>query len=236
VQVLSPGAQELIGGWDEDLARLAEEAQRRRARRTVAVLPSQLPVSTLVQLARDQDGLARHLLRPLPRRPSPVTRRGTAFHSWLEQVYEMPQLLDPSELPGAADDSAGQDEDMAALQEAFRSSPWWGRTPAEIEVPFETEVGGILVRGRMDAVFVDPGGGYDVVDWKTGRRPHGVDATAAAVQLSAYRLAWAALSGTPLAQVRAAFHYVRSGETVRPVDLLDAHGLRELVRQVPLDG
>jgi len=236
VQVLSPGAQELIGGWDEDLARLAEEAQRRRARRTVAVLPSQLPVSTLVQLARDQDGLARHLLRPLPRRPSPVTRRGTAFHSWLEQVYEMPQLLDPSELPGAADDSAGQDEDMAALQEAFRSSPWWGRTPAEIEVPFETEVGGILIRGRMDAVFVDPGGGYDVVDWKTGRRPHGVDATAAAVQLSAYRLAWAALSGTPLAQVRAAFHYVRSGETVRPVDLLDAHGLRELVRQVPLDG
>ena len=100
-------------------------------------------------------------------------------------------------------------------------------------MPFETDLEGILVRGRMDAVFAEPQG-WDVVDWKTGRRPTGVAAQAAAVQLAAYRLAWAALSGASVESVRAAFHYVRTGETVRPADLLDAEGLRELVRQVPL--
>ena len=54
----------------------------------------------------------------------------------------------------------------------------------------------------------------------------------AAVQLAAYRLAWAQLNGiddTDLHRVRAAFHYVRSGETVAPADLLDADALRALV-------
>lgn len=36
----------------------------------------------------------------------------------------------------------------------------------------------------------------------------------AAVQLGVYRLAWAALTGCLESQVRAAFHYVRSGTTV----------------------
>ena len=108
-----------------------------------------------------------------------------------------------------------------------------GRAPHDIEVPFEMEVEGLLVRGRMDAVYAD-GAGSEVVDWKTGRRPRGADAEAAAVQLAAYRLAWHQLSGAPLEQVRAAFHYVADGVTVRPVDLLDAEGLRDLVRSVPL--
>jgi DNA helicase-2/ATP-dependent DNA helicase PcrA len=33
--------------------------------------------------------------------------------------------------------------------------------------------------------------------------------------------------------VRAAFHYVRAGETLRPADLLDAAGLRVLLRSLP---
>ncbi|MDT4945428.1 MAG: ATP-dependent helicase UvrD/PcrA, partial [Pseudonocardiales bacterium] len=74
--------------------------------------------------------------------------------------------------------------------------------------------------------------GWLVVDWKTGSRPTGAAAEAAAVQLAAYRLAWARLNHIPddeLHRVRAAFHYVRSGETVAPADLLDAAGLRALV-------
>jgi DNA helicase-2/ATP-dependent DNA helicase PcrA len=86
----------------------------------------------------------------------------------------------------------------------------------------------------MDAVFADSGGRFDVVDWKTGRRPTGVDERAAAVQLAAYRLAWAELAGVPVERVRAAFHYVRYGETVRPADLLDADGLAALITGVPL--
>ncbi|HEU0104432.1 MAG TPA: PD-(D/E)XK nuclease family protein, partial [Mycobacteriales bacterium] len=240
--------------WDDDLRQLAEEARRRRARRGEAVLPAHLSVTALVELQRDPESLARSLLRPMPRRPSPVTRRGTAFHAWLERsVFGAPQLLDPLELPGSAD-ADRTDVGLAALQEAFRRSPWWRRRPYEIEVPFEMDVEGLLVRGRMDAVFVEQvydAGAHgqldllsaspdtvrvDVVDWKTGRRPAGPDAQAAAVQLAAYRLAWHQLSGVPLEQIGAAFHYVADGETVRPADLLDAEGLRALVRGVPVRG
>ena len=57
-------------------------------------------MTALVELQRDPERLARALRRPLPQRPSPVTRRGTAFHAWLEtQVFGRPQLLDPFELP-----------------------------------------------------------------------------------------------------------------------------------------
>jgi DNA helicase-2/ATP-dependent DNA helicase PcrA len=99
-------------------------------------------------------------------------------------------------------------------------------------VPFELIVDNVAVRGRMDAVFRDDDGGFTVVDWKTGRRPAGADARAAAVQLAAYRLAWADLTATALADVRAVFFYLRNGETVAPADLLDRDGLVALLHSV----
>ncbi|HEY2442832.1 MAG TPA: hypothetical protein VGI31_06835, partial [Streptosporangiaceae bacterium] len=56
---------------------------------------------------------------------------------------------------------------------------------------------------------------------------------AVAVQLAAYRLAWAGLAGVPLDQVRAAFYYVRHDLTVSPADLLDAVGLGALIEDIP---
>jgi len=196
-------------------------------------VPGHLSVSQLVTLRRDPLRLARLLRRPLPARPNPFARRGTAFHAWLEQRYGSPQLLDVDELPGAADD-APPDEDLAALQERFLASEWADRTPVAVEVPFVTVAGGVVVRGRMDAVFPSGDDRYEVVDWKTGALPVGADATAATVQLAAYRLAWAALAGVPPAQVSAAFHYVRDGVTVRPADLLDEAGLTALVTTLPV--
>jgi DNA helicase II / ATP-dependent DNA helicase PcrA len=54
--------------------------------------------------------------------------------------------------------------------------------------------------------------------------------------LAAYRLAWASLSSVPVDKVRAAFHYVRSNTTLRPVDLMDAPTLRGLLRGLPSPG
>lgn len=105
--------------------------------------------------------------------------------------------------------------------------------PVEVEVPFATVIAGVVVRGRMDAVFARPGGRFDVVDWKTGGQPTGAAADVAAVQLAVYRLAWAELAGVPVERVGAAFHYVRDGMTVRPADLLDAEGLTALIAAVP---
>jgi DNA helicase-2/ATP-dependent DNA helicase PcrA len=219
-------------GWPREAEiLLAERAAAAAPGGADVPLPGHLAVTDLVTLARDPLSLARRVRRPVPTRPAPLARRGTAFHAWLEERYGGERLLDLDELPGAADEDAAPDDELALLQERFLASAWADRSPEEVEVAFETVVGGVVVRGRIDAVFADPDGGWTVVDWKTGDPPR--DGTAAAVQLAAYRLAWAELSGTPVEQVRAAFHYVRQDRTVAPVDLLDAAGLHALVASIP---
>ncbi|GGP61218.1 ATP-dependent DNA helicase [Saccharothrix coeruleofusca] len=220
-------------GWARDVEVLLAERAAAADRRERVVLPEHLSVSQLVELAADPERLARGLRRPLPFPPNPLARRGTAFHTWLEQRFGMARLLDLDELPGAADEDAAPDSELGRLQEAFLASEWGDRAPHDVEVSFEAEVDGVAVRGRMDAVFADPDGGWTVVDWKTGRVPDEDRLPALSVQLAAYRLAWAALSGSPVEKVRAAFHYVRHGFTLRPADLLDADGLRALIRSVP---
>ncbi|MEU7842469.1 ATP-dependent DNA helicase [Micromonospora sp. NPDC049114] len=215
---------------------LAERAELTRLSGAVEVaLPGQLSVTQLVALRRDPAGLARTLRRPVPTEPNPYARRGTAFHAWLEQRFGADRLLDLDELPGAADADAAPDEALVELQERFLASEWADRSPVEVEVPFATVIAGVVVRGRMDAVFARPGGRFDVVDWKTGAQPTGPAAEVAAVQLAVYRLAWAELAGVPVDRVGAAFHYVRHGTTVRPADLLDVTGLTAMIGQLPED-
>jgi DNA helicase-2/ATP-dependent DNA helicase PcrA len=222
-------------GWARDVDVLLAERAAADNHRERVLLPEQLTVTQLVELAGDPDGLARRLRRPLPRSPNPIARRGTAFHGWLEHRFTANRLLDVDELPGSADqESPSVDTSLDQLKSAFLASAWADRIPHEVEVPFETEVSGITVRGRMDAVFADGEGGWLVVDWKTGALPADDRAPALAVQLAAYRLAWAAMSGTDVERVGAAFHYVAHDHTVRPVDLLDAEGLRKLLAEVPV--
>jgi DNA helicase II / ATP-dependent DNA helicase PcrA len=204
--------------WAADVDALLNE--RARAEQPSAPpLPAGLSVSSLVDLARDPERAAQRLTRRLPARPEPHALLGNAFHDWVERFYGAERLFDLADLPGAADtDIAQRDaEELATLQEAFLASPWAGRTPVAVEVPFEMAIGDTVVRGRIDAVFAEPDGGATVVDWKTGEPPHGSEAARhAAIQLGVYRLAWAALSGCPESLVRTAFHYVRTGVTVVP--------------------
>ena len=220
--------------WQHEIDVLLAERDARRAQPRV-VLPAHLSVSQLVELADDPAGLAARLRRPLPCAPNPMARRGTAFHSWLERRFGSTRLIDHDELPGAADAGAAPNTELGSLQAAFLESQWAERTPHDVEVPFETVLDGVGLRGRMDAVFADVDGGWTVVDWKTGLVPGETALAAVSVQLAAYRLAWSALSGASLSRVRAAFHYVRDNLTVQPADLLDAEGLRDLLRTVPLD-
>ncbi|WP_112271137.1 ATP-dependent DNA helicase [Lentzea terrae] len=218
-------------GWAADVDVLLAERAASMNRREQVELPDHLSVSQLVELAKDPDLLARRLRRPLPFPPNPLARRGTAFHTWLENRFGATRLLDIDELPGAGDADAAPDADLERLKEAFLQSAWADRTPYDVEVPFEAEFDGISVRGRMDAVYKDPDG-WTVVDWKTGAVPEADALPALSVQLAAYRLAWAALVGEPLERVRAAFHYVRHDHTLRPADLLDEQGLKDLIRTV----
>ena len=227
--------RERAKAWERDIELLLREREMNRRRGSGRVeLPTHLTVSSLVTLASDPKALARQIRRPVPKKPAPLARRGTSFHRWLEGRWGQQRLMDEFELPGASDDFEETDAHLDQLRDRFEESEWAGREPLDVEVPFETMIADRVVRGRMDAVFQVSEGRYEVVDWKTGRRPRGKKAEAAAsVQLAAYRLAWSHLAAVPLEKVGAAFHYVLLNETVRPVDLLDEHGLVTLVESVP---
>ena len=216
-------------GWASDVDALLAERDR-AAQRPVPPLPAQLSVSTLVELGRDPDAAAQRLRRRLPGRPDPHALLGNAFHDWVQRFYHAERLFDLDDLPGAVDHDAAMTDDLAELQAAFAVSVWAARTPIDVEVPFDMVIGGRVVRGRIDAIFADDDGGTTVVDWKTGDPPDTPEAKQhAAVQLAVYRLAWAALQGCAVESVRAAFHYVRSGQTVAPDALLDSDDLHALL-------
>ncbi|MFG3252836.1 UvrD-helicase domain-containing protein [Streptomyces sp. NPDC048172] len=228
----------LAAAWDRDLDALAGELRRSRATVRDVPLPASLTASQLLRVAADPEGFARELARPMPRPPRPeAARRGTRFHAWVESRFEevtLP-LLGPEELPGADGEGADGSEppriaderDLTALKEAFERTPYARRTPYRIEAPFQLNLAGRIVRGRIDAVYREEGPEgvtYEIVDWKTGR---GQDADP--LQLAVYRLAWAEREGVPLSAVSAGFLYVRSGELVRPEALPDRAELERLL-------
>jgi DNA helicase-2/ATP-dependent DNA helicase PcrA len=213
-----------INSWIADAQALINEARTGKSETIAVALPPRLSTSTLVALHKDAQELALNIRRPMPRGQDQYSRRGTAFHLWVERQFtdaatlfgdEYLDYLDPLE----------EDSKLEDLKKAWLGSEYANRTPARVEVPFETTIGGILVRGRIDAIYATADG-FEVVDWKTGSTK--LDASAA-VQLAMYRLAWAKLSGTDISKISAAFHYVPTSVTDRPADLLDEAALVALI-------
>ncbi|GGO50013.1 ATP-dependent DNA helicase [Streptomyces daqingensis] len=233
---LAPEEARLAASWDRDLEALEGELRRSRSTERDVPLPPSLTASQLMRMAADPDAFARELARPMPRPPEPAAaRRGVRFHAWVESRFEELTLpmLGPDELPGGEDGNPEPPEivderDLSALKEAFGRTPYAHRTPHRVEEPFQLELAGRVIRGRIDAVYrevtEDGAETYEIVDWKTGR-----SRTADPLQLSVYRLAWAEKAGVPLAAVSAGFLYVRSGELVRPAELLDRADLERLL-------
>ncbi len=229
-RVLTGAAAQTAQQWQRDARLLVEEARRRRVRTIDVAVPGRLTTSQIVALAKDEDGFARALARPMPTQPQRQARRGSRFHQWVEQLYGASPLLEPDDLPGAEDDELSDDE-LAALQQRFLADGWGDRRPLKVEAPFEMVVGSRLIRGRIDAIYAGEDGGYDVIDYKTGAVPSGKDFEAASLQLSIYRLAWADLAGVDPQAVTAGFLYVRENLLKRPERLLSRDELR-----VMLDG
>ncbi|ERG69278.1 ATP-dependent DNA helicase [Segniliparus rugosus] len=213
---------------DAELFAAAEAliAEREAAAERAAAERSGLTVSDVVGLVVDPAEFARERARRGPRPPAREAQAGTDFHEWVRSWYLSEELLGLDELPGAADDGWESAERGHAprLRQMFLDSPWAARSPVAVETPFELNLDGVLVRGRIDAVFAQPGGGYVVVDWKTGR----ADPRKARAQLSVYRLAWQRLTGAT--QVVGAVHEVATGVTKTFDDLYTAEELARLLR------
>jgi DNA helicase-2/ATP-dependent DNA helicase PcrA len=227
-----PQIPPILGRERELAVLLAERDSSARSADLEVSVPRHLSASAVVRLASDPQGFARDLRRPMPAAPAPAARRGTAFHAWVEQHFAQAAFVDLLDLPGSADDDPAGDLELPLMKERFLASPWAHRRPEAIEIAIETTVAGMAIRGRIDAVFGRRGGGFTVVDWKTGEKPSGDKATIRALQLEAYRLAFARLRGLALDQVDAAFYYAGTGETVFP-KLAEDERLSALLGSIP---
>jgi len=228
-QAASDDLSSAAGKWSEEAELLLD---RQRQMKTVqdVHLPSHISASLFVDLGDDPAAVVSQLRRPVPREPGISARKGTAFHSWVEEYFGTTGMLDLDEVPGSdshIDQAYGLDDMVAA----FKQSEWATRAPAFVEVPVETRIGDVVVRGRIDAVFRDADGRWQLIDWKTGRRPAGRQLATRAVQLAVYRLAWARLKEVPLEDVSAAFYYVADDAVVRPHDLGSAEQLERIVEK-----
>ncbi|MDR6686982.1 DNA helicase-2/ATP-dependent DNA helicase PcrA [Arthrobacter sp. 1088] len=215
------------GRWSHEAQLLLDRRLQGKLRQDVH-LPSHISASLFVDLGADPAAVLAQLRRPVPREPGISARKGTAFHAWVEEYFGTTGMLDIDEAPGSdahIDEAYGLDQ----MVEAFKQSEWAHRAPAFVEVPVETRIGDVVVRGRIDAVFRDADGRWQLIDWKTGRRPAGKQLAAKAVQLAVYRLAWARLKGVPLEEVSAAFYYVAEDAVVRPHDLGNAEELEQII-------
>ncbi|MEK0157126.1 ATP-dependent DNA helicase [Arthrobacter oryzae] len=217
----------VAANWAQEATLLLERRFRRATVQDVH-LPGHISASTFVDLGDDPGSVLARLRRPVPREPGMSARKGTAFHAWVEEYFGKAGMLELDEAPGS-DNHIDEAYGLDSMVETFRNSEWAHRAPAHVEVPVETRIGDVVVRGRIDAVFRDADGGWDLVDWKTGRRPAAGQLKVKAVQLAVYRLAWARLKGVPLDSVRAAFYYVGENQVVRPHDLGTAEQLEDIV-------
>ncbi len=212
-----------------DAKALIDEMQRSRHPETV-YLPQRLSVSTLISMKSDPEDLARNIRRPMPRHIDKYAKQGTEFHLWVERQCGSQTLFDED----LFDPMPTADVPLRELQDKWLASKWAQRNPIAVEEGFETVINGIVLRGRIDAIYQD-GDHFEVVDWKTGRVKEGEDLEVASIQLAMYRLAYSMLHNIPIENIRAAFHYVADDRTIYRENLSTEEEIATLIATVPLN-
>lgn len=170
-----------------------------------------LSVSSLVTYGRCPLQFYWSAVRPLPRRPSSAARIGTLVHAWIErQARGQITLIDLDADDEADGGGGGAGAGRAARSRAaFDASRFAGVKPLFTERPFALLVGDVIVQGRIDAIFARDGG-WEIVDWKTGRAPEDPDR----LQLDLYALAAQEIWGMRPEDLTLTFAYLGDAEPV----------------------
>ncbi|MGH2691753.1 MAG: PD-(D/E)XK nuclease family protein, partial [Actinomycetota bacterium] len=220
VQALDPAG---MAAYREELEKHRERAAlivERTAVPSEPVAPTTLSVSGLIDYAKCPKLFYWSSVRPLPKRPNQRARLGSEVHRWIElQSRGQASLLDLDDVPDlATEERLGELPSAGELKEAFRKSRFAERQPIYAERPFLLWIDGFMVGGRIDAIFEREGGGWEVVDYKTGRVPP-PDDPITGLQLDLYALACIEVWGRKPEELTLTYLYLGEGQEVsRPAD------------------
>jgi len=128
------------------------------------------------------DSLHRALYR-FHDRPVPVAPPLGDLHEMLEASWVSEGFRDPGE------EALYRDHARAVLTDYYRTNAGSFRIPAALEFRFTVEIEGIEIAGMIDRMDRIPGGGYEIIDYKTNRRLPPKARVDQDLQLSVYYLA-----------------------------------------------
>ena len=161
----------------------------------------------------------------VPQRSSPALSFGDSLHRALHRFHDRPvpvppslaelhEMLELSWVSGgftdASEEQMYRDHGRQVLTQYHRETVDAYRIPAALEFRFTIEVEGVQVSGVIDRMDRLPGGGYEIIDYKTNRRLPPQSRIDADLQLSVYHLAAREVWG--IEPERLTLHYLLPGQ------------------------
>jgi putative RecB family exonuclease len=140
----------------------------------------------------------------LPRRPSPALSFGDSLHRALQLFHNRPvpvppgreELLEMLEAVwvsdgyrDASEERTYRDHARQVLAQYHLENAEQYRIPVALEFRFSIDIEGVQVNGMIDRMDRLPGGGYEIIDYKTNRRLPPLSRIERDLQLSIYHLA-----------------------------------------------
>ncbi len=140
----------------------------------------------------------------LPQSPSPALSFGDSLHRALHHFHNRPVPVAPSleELleildavwvsdgfGNASEEKTYLEHGRQVLAQYHRENAGSYKIPAALEFRFQIDVDGVTLSGVIDRMDRLPGGGYEIIDYKTNRRLPPQDRIDSDLQLSIYSLA-----------------------------------------------
>jgi DNA helicase II / ATP-dependent DNA helicase PcrA len=223
VDALEPDARASFERLAADRRQLVTHLVEREAiegRPSIERTPQAVGASDLITYTQCPKRFYWSRVRPLPRFSGPAARIGTEVHAWIERrARGQGQLLEIGDRPDLTDEElAGDPGRVERLRESFLASRFASAAPLYAERAFLLRLGEFTVGGRIDAIFGRPDGPWEIVDWKTGRRPTSDDPTLG-LQLDVYGLAAVEIWGKSASDLTLTYLYLASGEEAsKPMD------------------
>jgi len=140
----------------------------------------------------------------LPRRPSPALSFGDSLHRALQCFHNRPVPVPPARdellemldavwvsdgYRDASEERTYRDHARQVLVQYHVENAEEYRIPVALEFRFSIEIEGVQVNGMIDRMDRLPGGGYEIIDYKTNRRLPPMSRVERDLQLSIYHLA-----------------------------------------------